>query len=127
MRHARALLLSRPFFTRIPDPSLLASESGSGVHHVAATRDEAGTYALIYVPDGKRVEVRTEALKGGSLLAYWFDPRTGTAQRIGVHPRAETLAFEPPYGGMDWVLTLEDADAGYPPPGSAPLPQKEAP
>ena len=42
VQHARALLLSRPYLTRIPDQWLVLSDVGSGTHHVQATRDEQG-------------------------------------------------------------------------------------
>ena len=41
---------SRPFLARVPDQSLIASEAGEGTHHVQATRDIAGSYALVYLP-----------------------------------------------------------------------------
>ena len=118
MKHAKALLLSRPFLTRIPDPSLLASEPGSGVHHVRATRDEEGSYALIYFPTNQRVEVDLEKLAGETLIAHWYNPRNGTARRIGEFPREGRCSFTTPSGGPDWVLTLEDAAKRYPVHGS---------
>lgn len=122
MRHARALIESRPFLSRIPDQALIASEAGEGTHHVRATRDEQGSYAFLYIPSGKTVTVNLEPLTGETLRACWYDPRTGTARRIGEFAREEQKQreFKPPSGGPDWALTLEDAARNYPPPGSAP-------
>lgn len=117
VQHARALLLSRPFLTRVPDQSLIVSDVGSGTHHVRATRDAEGSYALVYVPSGKPVELDGTRLTGDHLRCCWYDPRTGVAQEIGVIEKQERLSFTPPIGGPDWVLVLDDATRGFAAPG----------
>ncbi|MBW3623091.1 MAG: glycoside hydrolase family 140 protein [Armatimonadetes bacterium] len=119
MRHAKDLLLSRPFLTRIPDQSLIASDVGEGVHHTQATRDEDGSYAMIYLPTGRAVDVDLEKLSGETLNAYWYDPRNGTSRKIGEFQREGRKTFTPPKGGPDWVLVIDDASRDYPRPGSA--------
>lgn len=58
MRHAKDLLLSYPFFTRIPDPDLVVPGAvpelvpGGGTRRFVATRDAEGTFALVYAPVG---------------------------------------------------------------------------
>jgi hypothetical protein len=118
MRHVRALLESRPFLTRIPDQALIASEEGAGVQHVRATRDIEGTYALIYLPSGRPVEVDLDRLNGAEFAVHWYDPRTGVAQRNGTIPGHGRREFAPPPGGLDWVLTLDRADCAYRAPGA---------
>ncbi|MDQ3855388.1 MAG: glycoside hydrolase family 140 protein [Chloroflexota bacterium] len=117
MQHARALLLSRPFLTRIPDQSLLASDAGAGTHHMRATRDRSGGYAMVYIPSGREVELDLEKLSGERVDAHWFDPRTGVSRSIGTFPREDRMSFTPPGGGPDWVLVLDDAARGFSPPG----------
>jgi hypothetical protein len=129
MQHARALLLSRPFLSRIPDQSLIVSDVGAGTHHVQATRDTEGSYALVYIPAvrppwlgaGDRtpamVELDLTQLSGQQLAAWWYDPRTGVAQAIGVLTKEGQARFTPPAGGPDWVLVLDDVASGFPPPG----------
>lgn len=129
VQHARALLESRPFLTRIPDQSLIVSDAGAGTYHVRATRDEAGSYALIYIPATRfpplgsadrtplAVELDLTALAGQRLAAWWYDPRTGIARSIGVIEKQDRLSFAPPVGGPDWVLVLDDVAASYPRPG----------
>jgi hypothetical protein len=50
VQHARNLLHSRPFLSRIPDQSLIVSDAGAGTYHIRATRDADGSYALVYIP-----------------------------------------------------------------------------
>jgi hypothetical protein len=116
--HARALLESRPYLSRVPDQELIVSEVGEGTHHVQATRDAEGRYAMIYLPSCRPVTIDLERLSGETLDVYWFDPRTGQVRRGGLVPRAGQRAFTPPAVWPDWVLVLDDAAQGYPVPGS---------
>jgi hypothetical protein len=130
VRHARNLLLSRPFLERIPDQSLIVSDAGAGTYHVRATRDAAGRYALIYIPATRpapfgaadrtpaAVELDLTPLSGQQLAAWWYDPRTGVAQSIGVIPKEARASFRPPDGGPDWVLVLDDVSCAFPTPGA---------
>lgn len=126
MQHGRALLESRPFLTRIPDQDVLVAEEvstsvpGTGRYHYAATRDTHGTYAMVYAPVGRRFRVRMSVITGPSVQAWWFDPRTGAAIAIGTFDNTGERAFTPPDPGemLDWVLVLDDAARGYPPPGT---------
>lgn len=119
MRHARALLESRPFLARVPDQGVLVSEAGSGPDHARATRGEDGGYAFVYLPTGRAVTVDLSTLSGSAVAAWWFDPRTGTASRIGERAAGGEETFRPPSSGVghDWVLTLDDAGRGFAAPG----------
>jgi len=117
MGHLRALMESRPFLSRIPDQQLLESP-GWGRWHAQATRDAAGSYAFVYMPaPDTHFTVRTRALSGATLVAWWFDPRDGTATRIGAFPKTPTIGFTTPARGPDWVLVLDDQSRRYGPPG----------
>lgn len=88
--------------------------------HVQASRDADGSYAMVYVPSARQaVVVNTERLSGKRLKAWWYDPRTGKATPLkGDFPVGGRLRFRAPDPGSDWVLVLDDASRGYPPPGS---------
>ncbi|MCP5517192.1 MAG: glycoside hydrolase family 140 protein [Verrucomicrobiales bacterium] len=125
MQHARALLKSRPFLTRAPDDSIIVADPtptsvpGAGRYRFVATRDEAGTFAMVYAPVGRRFTVRLDTLAGARVKAWWFNPRDGSATLIGEFAAAGQQTFLPPDPGemLDWVLVLDDAAQGYPPPG----------
>jgi hypothetical protein len=51
MAHLRQLIESRPFFSRVPDQLLLASEAGQGTDHVQATLGEG--YLFVYSASGQ--------------------------------------------------------------------------
>lgn len=125
MQHARALLESRPFLTRVPDNDVLVSGPvatsmpGAGRYHFAATRDSDGSYAMVYAPVGRPFTVRMNRITGSRVIGWWFNPRTGKATRIGTFPNTPDRTFIPPDTGemIDWVLVLDDSSKGYPPPG----------
>lgn len=110
MKHLATLLYSRPYFSRIPDPSLIASENGSGSSHVQACRDQNGSYAFVYVPQGNQtVVIDTANLNAGTIRASWFDPRTGLSEEFGRLDKQHWLEFTSPDSRPDSVLIL-DAD-----------------
>src|SRR5262249_9994326 len=82
MQHARVLLESRPYLTRVPDQSLLVTEPGKGPDHVQATRGDDGSYAFVYIASGKPVTINLDKLSGKEIAAAWYDPRTGRAKAI---------------------------------------------
>jgi hypothetical protein len=106
LRHLRTLIESRPFLARIPDQSLLV-DPGDGAEHGQATRDSAGTYALIYLPPLNRpVQIDPSKLAGDTLIARWYDPRTGQTHDHGTI-RREVQSIQTPDAGQDWVLMLD--------------------
>lgn len=121
MAHLRALLESRPYLTRLPDQALIAAGQGRGADHMRAARAEDGAYALIYSATGAPITVNMPLLSGQTATAWWYDPRSGVATRIGTAPTTGTQTFTPPSSGRgnDWVLALDDDAHGFPPPGSA--------
>jgi hypothetical protein len=126
MVHARRLMESRPYLTRIPDDAVIVTGSvptampGAGRYRFTATRDEAGSYAMVYAPVGRPFQVRMDKISGSTVVAWWFNPRTGAATRIGEFPNRGVREFVPPDPGemVDWVLVLDDAAKKFGPPGN---------
>ncbi len=108
MHFAKDLLLARPFPTRIPDQSLIVSDTHSGGSYITATRDSEKTYALVYSGSGLPFTLNLGKLSG-SLRAAWSDPRTGNSVPIGTFEATGEKEFHPPSQGEthDWVLTLD--------------------
>lgn len=120
MGHVRNLMLSRPMLSRVPDQSIVA-DVYSGADHIQATRGDG--YAFIYAATGKAIKAVLGTISGDRLVAWWYDPRSGTATRIGEFANEGVQLFEPPGTpgrGNDWVLALDDKLKGFGPPGTVP-------
>jgi hypothetical protein len=126
MQYGRRLMESRPFLTRIPDDSILvphrvaaSAVPGAGEYRYTATRDTDGTYAMVYAPVGRDFEVRLDVIQGRDVVAWWYNPRDGSAERIGTFTNQGTQWFSPPAPGenLDWILVLDDASENYRQPG----------
>jgi hypothetical protein len=104
MVYLKKLLLSRPYFERVPDPSLIA-EQGEKYNYLAATR--GAKYAFIYTCNGRRIKVNTGKIAGQQVQASWYSPRDGSSTAIGLFPNKGVLEFDPPAANNDWVLILD--------------------
>ena len=120
MQYAKKLLLSRPYFSRIPDQSLIVGLQGEGEHHVSATRAQDGSYAMVYLPNGQDITVDLGQISGSEVIGWWFDPTTGRAKQINqkLATRQRTV-FKPPSAGLkrDWILVLDDSARHFAAPG----------
>jgi hypothetical protein len=127
MQYGRWLMESRPYLTRIPDDSVIVADKvatvvpGAGRYRFVATRDDDGTYAMVYVPNGRAFTVRMDVIRGPKAKAWWYDPRTGRARDAGEHLTQNPKRFTIPNPGddLDWILVLDDASKNYPPPGTS--------
>ena len=119
VKYLKNLMLSRPYFTRIPDQSLILSDKGTDYRDlVMATRDSASSYVMIYLPQNKSVTVDVAKISGNQKRAWWYDPRTGNVLNENVSPLKGAVTFTPPTlsgqrATMDWVLVIDDATKNY--------------
>jgi hypothetical protein len=122
MKHLRTLIESRPMIGRVPDPSLIVGDAGTGTDRIAATRGGDGSYAFVYSSSGRPFVVDLGKLSGDRVRAWWLDPRGGTTLAGETFPRAGTREFRPRSRGkgQDWVLVLDDSSKAYPAPGIRP-------
>ena len=114
--HARRLLESRPFLSRIPDQSLLTPSYVPETDYVVATRGDG--YAFVYFPTGYSAEIEIGRI-GSAVHAWWYNPRTGEPILIETLTDEEKMTFTPPDKGRgnDWILVLDDASRGFDIPG----------
>ena len=109
VKHLVNLMLSHPFFTRIPDQSLLLSDEGEGPRHVCAARDSQGAYAMIYIPTmNQTVKLDLSRIHKPYEVSL-FDPRTGYTHPIEGQFTDTEYTFTSPNHGPDWVLLIEQA------------------
>ncbi|WP_231490925.1 glycoside hydrolase family 140 protein [Pedobacter sp. Leaf170] len=108
MKFLKDLMLSRSYFDRVPDQTLVAGTNGEKYDRVLATRGEE--YAMFYTYTGKTFSVQLGKTDGDDVTASWFDPRTGKTTVIGEFENKGIKEFNPPgdaANGNDWVLILD--------------------
>jgi hypothetical protein len=104
MSHLKKLMLSRSYFDRIPDQSLIADQ-GKRYDYLVATRGK--DYAFIYTYTGRTFTIKPSTK---NRTASWYNPRTGETTAIGA---VRSLTFDPPgepRPGNDWVLILDKSE-----------------
>ena len=107
MHYLKALMLSRPYFERVPDQTLIAGGQGEKYNYLVATRGKA--YAFVYTCNGRDMSIRMGVIAGNQVKASWYSPRDGSRQVIGVFPNKGVRNFSPP-DRNDWVLVLDGQD-----------------
>lgn len=119
MTHVRRLFESRPFDKLVPDQSILVNAPTFGAAKVRAARATDGSFAFIYSPRGEQFTVQVNVIRTPRIRQTWFNPRTGDAKVLHTTDTPGFQTFVPPTSGRgnDWLLVLDDATAGFPPPG----------
>ena len=67
-------------------------------------------------------------ISGKNIIAWWFNPRSGEAVKIGEYKNSGEIEFTPPGiskeltwlrtgRGCDWILVLDDVSKQYSAPG----------
>lgn len=109
MQFVRKLIESHPMLDRIPDQSLIEENNYVPAERIQATRGK--DYAFIYTSAGKPFTVHLNKIKGETLHAYWYDPRSGKTTEMGTMKNKGLQKFNPPSTGygQDWVLVIDDA------------------
>jgi hypothetical protein len=112
MKYLKQLILSKPYFERVPAQELLASEQGTRYDYIALTR--GNEYVMAYTFNGSDITLKMNILPSSEYKVSWFDPRNGTTTdngvNIDVNKNSGDRTFDPPGDknpGNDWVLILE--------------------
>ena len=110
MIYLKRLMISWPYFERVPDQSLVNGTNGQRYDYIAATRGK--DYAFLYVYNGRQFSVNMGKIAGDKVRGYWYNPRNGNTQLIGSFDNKGVQEFDPPgekKDGNDWVLILQKA------------------
>jgi hypothetical protein len=108
MVYLKNLMLSRPYFDRLPDQSLIAAGQGERYNRLIGTRGK--NYAFVYTYNGRDMQINAEQLEGSKVKASWYNPRNGQTTAIGTFAKSKMIKFNPPgtkKNGNDWVLILD--------------------
>jgi hypothetical protein len=108
MIHLKNLILSRSYFDRIPDQSVIAGTNGEKYDHLVATR--GNDYVMVYTYRGADLDINMGKITASKVKASWYDPRNGKSTTIGDFDNKGVHHFDPPgekKDGNDWVLILD--------------------
>jgi len=109
MQYLKKLMLSRPFFERVPDQSLVSTETnGTKYDYVIATQGKI--YAFYYTYTGRSFDAVLGKISGDYVKANWYNPKNGKTIYIGRFKNYGVKHFDPPgekKDGNDWVLILD--------------------
>ncbi|AGC68049.1 glycoside hydrolase family 101 [Thermoclostridium stercorarium subsp. stercorarium DSM 8532] len=114
MHYLKDLMLSVPYFERIPDQSVIDGDIGEKYDRLLATR--GASYIFVYTYTGRSISVRMGKISGEKVIARWFDPKTGEMFKIGEFENSGVREFEPPRKEGEWpdyVLILTDSRKEY--------------
>lgn len=109
MKFLKKLMLSKPYFERVPAPELV-NDQGDKYNYVAATKGKR--YAFLYTYTGREFKVNLRILPGRQIKCSWYNPRDGKYLSIGKFDNKDVKSFDPPgeeKEGNDWVLVIESA------------------
>jgi hypothetical protein len=109
MRFVRALFEAYSLAKLLPDQSLVYGPNPEGPDHVRAAGSSDRSFALLYLPRGKPVDVVLGKVAGGKVQIRWYEPRNGTFTNGPVVENHGIGHFAPPASGpeRDWMLILE--------------------
>lgn len=113
MKHVKNLMLSLPYFERVPDQSIIVGKNGTRYNRLIATR---GTdYLLVYNYNSVPMNLDLNKISGERKNVWWMDAATGSLTYIGeFESRVLTLYQQKQHPGVnDGVLIAVDASKDY--------------
>ena len=106
MKYLHEFFKSIEWWRLVPAPEILTSQPGKkdASKFIAAAKTKAGDLAVVYLPEGGSVRLKTDSLKKG-LAGRWYHPRTGGWLDAGkIEKTAQTFKT---VDKNDWVLLIE--------------------
>jgi hypothetical protein len=113
MKHLKNLMLTFPYFERVPDQSVISGKNGTKYDRLIATR--GNDYLLVYNYNKNTMNVDLRKISGSSKKIWWMDAATGKLKYLG-EKKNETVVLNPHETGIaahDGVLIAVDATKDY--------------
>jgi len=119
MGFVRRLFAARPFHKLVPNPAMILGGPTTGGGKIRAARANDGSFAFLYSPLGEQFTTDLSLINAPHVKEIWYDPRYGVAHHLHTTDNVGFQTYTPPTRGRgeDWLLILEDADAGFALPG----------
>ena len=81
MQYLSDLMLSFPYFERIPDQSIIVGKNGMKYDRLIATRGK--DYLMVYNYNSNVMKIDLRKISGKKKLLWWFNPSDGAISFIG--------------------------------------------
>lgn len=114
MQYLIDLMLSFPYFDRIPDQSIIAGKNGVKYDRLIATR--GNDYLMVYNYNSDVMKIDLRKISGKKKLLWWFNPSDGAISFIGTADNKIITVLpqiEKTDKINDRVLIAIDADKNY--------------
>lgn len=113
MRYLKDLMLTMPYFDRIPDPSIIVGENGKQYARLLATR--GNDYLMIYNYLCRPMKIDLTKVSGDKKAIWWMDASNGQLEYLGeFDSKVTTFAPQKSHRGIcDGVLIAVDASKNY--------------
>ena len=113
MKHLKNLMLSFPFFERVPDQSIISGENGFRYDRAIATR--GNDYLLVYTYTNRPMDIDLSKISGAKKNVWWYSPVDGSLEYVGEFDNGvQHFNYDGAYGaGNDHVLIAVDASKDY--------------
>mgnify|MGYP000873169467 CR=1 FL=1 len=113
MKYLKNLMLTFPFFERIPDQSIIAGTNGERYDRAIATRGK--DYLMVYNYTGRPMKVDFSKISGAKKNAWWYTTKDGKLEYIGefengIHNFQHDSGYS---SGNDHILIVVDSSKGY--------------
>lgn len=112
MKYLKQLILTMPYFTRVPDQSVIV-DNGTRYERLAATRGD--DYLLVYNHTGREMRIDMTKISGNQKHVWWMDASNGRLTYLGEYNnQAVTFRYHPTeQSADDGVLIAIDAQKDY--------------
>lgn len=111
MKHLK-LMLSFPYFERVPDQSIIL-DNGTQYNRLAATR--GNDYLLVYNYTSQPMKIDLRKISGPKKKVWWMNASTGNLTWLGEFDN-KVITIQPPTTGNgieDGVLIAIDTSKNY--------------
>lgn len=125
MNYLKNLILTFPFFDRVPDQSVIAGNVGERYERLIATR--GNDYLLVYNYTDRPMKIDLTRISGAKKAVWWYSPVNGSLEYAGEFDNKVTsFAHDSGYrSGNDKVLIVMDSSKSYVKPEWTSLPDAQ--
>lgn len=113
MKYLKNLMLSFPYFERVPDQKIVSGDEGYRYDRLIATR--GNDYILVYDYSCRPMTIDLGRISGKKKNVWWYNPRNGRLKYEGCYESGKRMfRYDGGYmRGCDMVLIAIDSEKSY--------------